>query len=140
MSRSEHYTCQISRDDEGRIIAVEIDVIDLEGEQRAIRVNGHRAAHIAAPLQEIVRTATLRGRQWTSPRPLELAPTLGAHAELLLRAVKPLRRVDRIAGVAEGIAEMGSEEASYWHAQSQRRHGLKALRVLLDGGTRWPAR
>lgn len=136
MSRAENYTCQISRDDDGRITAVEVDVIDLEGEQRGIRVNGHRAAHIAAPLQEILRTAGLGGRRWTSPRPFQLTPTLGAHAELLLRAVKPLRRVDRIAGVAEGIAGMGREEANYWHAQTQRRHGLKALRVLLDGGTR----
>ena len=136
MSRAEHYTCQISRDDEGRIIAVEVDVIDLEGGQRVIRVNSHRAAHVAAPLQEILRTAGLNGRRWTSRQPFELAPTLGAHAELLLRAVKPLRRIDRIAGVAEGIAEMGREEANYWHAQTQRRHGLKALRVLLDGGAR----
>lgn len=136
MTRAEHYSCLISRDEDGRITAVEIDVVDLEGGERGIRVNGHRAAHIAAPLQEILRTAGLRGRQWTSTRPFELAPTLGAHAELLLRAVKPLRRVDRIAGVAEGIAGMSREEASYWHAQTQRRHGLKALRVLIDGGTR----
>jgi len=136
VSRAEHYTCMISRDEDGRITAVEVDVVDLEGGERAIRVNGHRAAHIAAPLQEILRSAGLRGRQWTSPLPLDLAPTLGAHAELLLRAVKPLRRVDRIAGVAEGVAGMSREEANYWHAQTQRRHGLKALRVLIDGGTR----
>jgi len=136
MSRSEHYTCQISRDDDGRITAVEIEVMDLDGGQRVIRVNGHRAAHVAAPLQEIFRSANLRGRQWTSPRPFELAATLGAHAELLLRAVKPLRRVDRISGIADGVAGMGREEANYWHAQAQRRQGLKALRVLLDGGSR----
>jgi hypothetical protein len=136
MSRAEHYTCQVSRDDEGRITAVEIDVTELDGGQRLVRVNGHRAAHVAAPLHEILRPAALRGRQWTSAQPFDLAPTLGAHAELLLRAVKPLRRVDRIAGVAEGVAGMSREEANYWHAQTQRRHGLKALRVLLDGAAR----
>lgn len=136
MSQSEHYTCHITRDDDGRITAVEIQVTDLDGPYRAIQVNAHRAAHVAAPLQEIFRSANLLGRQWTSPRPFELVPTLGAHAELLLRAVKPLRRVDRIVSTAEGIADMGREEANYWHAQAQRRHGLKALRVLLDGGTR----
>jgi hypothetical protein len=31
---------------------------------------------------------------------------------------------------------MSREEASYWHAQTQRRHGLKALRVLLSVGAR----
>jgi hypothetical protein len=136
MSRAEHYTCLVSRDEDGRIISVQIDVTDLEGAQRMIRVNGYQAAHVAAPLQEIFRAAALRGRQWTSSRAFELSPTLGAHAELLLRAVKPLRRIDRVTSVAGGIADMSREEANYWHAQSQRRHGLKALRVLLDGPTR----
>ena len=136
MSRAEHYTCLVSRDEDGRIIAVEIDVTDLEGAQRVIRVNGYQAAHVAAPLQEIFRAAALRGRQWTTPRAFELSPTLGAHAELLLRAVKPLRRIDRVTSVAGGIADMSREEANYWHAQSRRRHGLKALRVLLDGASK----
>ena len=136
MSRAEHYTCLVSRDEDGRILTVEIDVTDLEGAQRVIRVNGYQAAHVAAPLQEIFRAAALRGRQWTTPRAFELSPTLGAHAELLLRAVKPLRRVDRVTSIAGGIADMSREEANYWHAQSQRRHGLKALRVLLDGASK----
>jgi hypothetical protein len=136
VTRVEHYTCLISRDDDGRITALEVGVIDLEGAARAIRVDGQRAAHVAAPLQEILRTAGLRGRHWSSPMPFDLAPTLGAHAELLLRAIKPLRRLDRITGVAEGVAGMSREEASYWHAQTQRRRGLKALRILLDGGTK----
>lgn len=133
MSRSEHYICLVARDEDGRITSVEIGVTDLEGAQRIIRVNGYQAAHVAAPLQELFRGAALRGRQWSSPKAFELSPTLGAHAELLLRAVKPLRRIDRVTSVAGGIADMSREEANYWHAQSQRRHGLKALRVLLDG-------
>lgn len=136
MSLAEHYTCLVSRDEDGRVLAVEIDVTDLEGAQRVIRVNGYQAAHVAAPLQEIFRAAALRGRQWTTPRAFELSPTLGAHAELLLRAVKPLRRIDRVTSVAGGIADMSREEANYWHAQSRRRHGLKALRVLLDGASK----
>ena len=136
MSRAEHYTCLVSRDEDGRITALEVGVTDLEGAERVIRVNGYQAAHVAAPLQEIFRAASLRGRQWSSPRAFELSPTLGAHAELLLRAVKPLRRIDRVTSVAGGIADMSREEANYWHAQSQRRHGLKALRVLLDGAGR----
>lgn len=134
MSRAEQYSCQISRDDEGRIVAVTVVAVDLDGTQRLVRVDGARAAHAAAPLQEILRAARLRGRQWTSSRPFDMIPAHGAHAELLLRAVKPLRRVDRIVGVAEGIAGMSGEEASYWHAQTHRRHGLRALRILLDGG------
>lgn len=135
MTRAEHYLCTISRDGDGRITAVEVTANDLEGKRRHIRVNGNRAAHIAAPLQQVLRSAGLHGgRQWTSPGSLELPSTLGAHAELLLRAVKPLQRLDRLNAVAEGVAEMSREEASYWHAQTQRRHGLKALRVLLGEG------
>jgi hypothetical protein len=136
MTRAERYLCTISRDDEGRITAIEVGVDDLEGKHRHICVNGNRAAHVAGPLQQVLRDAGLRGRQWTSTRPLELSSTLGAHAELLLRAVKPLQRLDRLDAVAGGVADMSREEANYWHAQTQRRHGLKALRVLLNEGTR----
>ncbi|KWW97716.1 hypothetical protein TH66_19625 [Carbonactinospora thermoautotrophica] len=136
MTRSERYTCAITRDRDGRITAVEVAVDDLDGGHRVVRLEGERATHVAAFLQEVLRSAGLRGRQWTSPKPFALSPTLGAHAELLLRTVKPLRRIDRIVGVAEGVAGMSREEASYWHAQTRRRHGLKALRVLLDGGYR----
>jgi hypothetical protein len=133
-ARSEHYTCRLERDPDGRITAVQIDVVDLEGSTRTIRVNGYRAAHVAAPLHDVLRAAGLRGRVWSGTAPIELAPTLGAHAELLLRAVKPLRRLDRVIDTATGIADMSREEATYWHAQTTRRHGLKALRVLLHGG------
>ena len=134
MSVAEHYEALISRDDDGRIQEIELSVTDLEGEERRIRVDGTRAAHVAGPLQEVLRSAGLKGRDWTSRKPLTLTPTLGAHAELMLRAVKPLRRIDRITDVAVGIAGMSREEAAYWHAQTRRRHGLKALRILLDGG------
>jgi hypothetical protein len=136
MTRAEHYLCTISRDNDGRITAIEVSADDLDGGNRRIRVNGNRAAHVAGPLQQVLRGAGLHGRQWTALQPLELSSTLGAHAELLLRAVKPLRRIDRLEAIAEGVAEMSREEASYWHAQTQRRHGLKALRVLLNEGTR----
>jgi hypothetical protein len=135
MTQAERYLCTISRDSDGRITAIEVGVDDLEGKHRHIRVNGNRAAHVAGQLQQVLRDAGLGGREWTSPRPLELSSTLGAHAELLLRAVKPLQRLDRVEAVAEGIAGMSREEASYWHAQTQRRRGLKALRVLLNEGT-----
>lgn len=134
MSRSELYELLICRDTDGRIAEIDLAVTDLEGAERRIRVEGTRAAHVAAPLQEVLRSSGLKGREWTSSRPLALKATLGAHAELMLRAVKPLRRIDRITDVADGIAGMSREEASYWHAQTRRRHGLKALRILLDGG------
>ena len=135
MARAEHYRCLISRADGGRIVAFEVDAEDLEGGHRHVRVNGNRAALVAGPVQDVLRKTTLSGRRWTSPGPLELPAALGAHVELLLRAVKPLQRTDRIVAIAEAISQMSGEEAAYWHAQVQRRHGLRALRILLAAGS-----
>jgi hypothetical protein len=61
----------------------------------------------------------------------ELALQLG----LLFRALAPMRSLDRIRQVAEGIDEMSREEAGYWlgmamHRKHPRRV-LAALRMLL---------
>jgi hypothetical protein len=121
----------INRDDDGRISSLCVTTTDLEGAERQVRINGYRAIHVAAGFQEILRSAKLRGRDWTSGEPIRIDSQLGAHVELLLRAVKPLKRLDRIGTVADGVAGMSREEAAYWHAQTTRRNGLRALRVLL---------
>jgi len=131
VTRSETYRCLIERDDDGRISVLSVHTTDLEGVERQVRVNGYRAIHIAAGFQDVLRSANLRGRDLTSSEPINVDPQLGAHVELLLRAVKPLRRLDRINTVAEGVAAMSREEAAYWHAQTSRRNGLRALRLLL---------
>lgn len=136
MTRHETYRCLIERDDDGRVKALSIDATDLDGAERAVRVNGYRAIHVAAGVQEVLRPLRLRGRDWTSSDPVPVEPQLGAHIELLLRAVKPLKRTDRIATVADGVAAMSREEAGYWHAQITRRNGLRALRLLLAEGTK----
>ena len=136
MIHSERYRCQITRDDDGRIVAIELEAQDLDAHDRRVRIEGSRAAQAAGPLNEVLRAGNGGGRRWTGPAPLELDPVLGAQVELMLRALKPLRRVDRIVAVAEGVAGMSPEESSYWHAQTTRRHGLRALRTLLDGASR----
>lgn len=136
MTRNEHYQCVIERDEDGRVAALTVQTTDLEGSERQVRVNGYRAIHLAAGFQEILSSAKLRGRDWTSGEPIVVDPQLGAHVELLLRAVKPLQRVDRITTVAEGVAGMSREEAAYWHAQTSRRNGLRSLRLLLGEGTK----
>lgn len=134
MTRHETYRCVIERDEDGRISSLCIQTTDLEGAERRVQVSGYRAIHVAGSFQEVLRSAKLRGRHWTSAEPITLELQLGAHVELLLRAVKPLRRLDRIGTVAEGIAAMSREEAAYWHAQTSRRNGLRALRLLLGEG------
>ncbi|MFI7552160.1 hypothetical protein ACIBQ2_20695 [Micromonospora sediminimaris] len=131
MTRSEAYRCTVERDDDGRVSALNVHATNLEGAERSVRVNGYRALHVAAGLHDILRDARLRGQDWTNGQPLPVDSRLGAHAELLLRAVKPLKRIDRITTVAAGVAAMSHEEAGYWHAQATRRNGLRALRLLL---------
>lgn len=134
MTRNETYRCLIERDQDGRISSLCVQTTDLEGAERQIQVNGYRAIHVAAGFQEVLRSAKLSGRDWTSSDLIRVDSQLGAHVELLLRAVKPLQRLDRIGTVAEGVAGMSREEAAYWHAQTSRRNGLRALRILLGEG------
>ncbi len=136
MTRSETYFCGIERDDDGRVNALSVVARDLDGAERQVRVNGYRAIHVAAGFQEVLRSARFRGRELTGTDPIQVDPSLGAHVELVLRAVKPLKRIDRINTVAEGVASMSREEAAYWHAQIGRRNGLRALRLLLGKGAR----
>ncbi len=135
-ARAERYACAVGRDDDERIIAVSIQASDLEGRERVVSLNGTRAARVAAGLHGILRDSGVGSRAWSSSRPIDLDQVTGAHAELLLRAVKPLRRADRIEAVADGVAAMSREEASYWHAKAAYAAGLRALRVLLGTDVR----
>ncbi len=136
MARREQYRCAIARNGDGRIVSVTVEAVDLEGGGRHVTVRGTRVSDLVSPLQTLLRERRVSGRAWTSPEPIELDQVAGAQAELLLRAVQPLRRSDRAQIVAEAIAEMSREEASYWHAKTQRPGGLRALRILLTGARR----
>ena len=72
------------------------------------------------------------GKKKAWPLDEDLALTLG----LLYRALAPMRNIDRIRQVADGIEEMSREEAGYWlgmaiHRKNPRRV-LAALRMLLS--------
>lgn len=136
MARRERYRCAIVRDGNGQIVALTVDALDLEGGERRVMVRNARIADLVSPLQQVLRERKISGRAWTSREPIELDQVAGAQVELLLRAVQPLRRSDRAQAVAEGIAAMSREEASYWHAKAQRPGGLRALRILLTGARR----
>jgi len=136
MNARERYTCTIVRDADGAIEEVAVECIDLSGEERKTQLNGTKAPLIVGALHGILRAGGVSAREWAGQRPIELTQVPGAHAELLLRAVLPLRRADRLDEVAAGVGEMSREEASYWHAKADRTRGLRVLRLMLSDDAR----
>jgi hypothetical protein len=136
MARRERFTCLVARNGDGNVSTLTVEATDLEGGSRRITVRGARAVDATSALRELLRGSRMPGRAWTGSDPIALEQVQGAHAELLLRAVAPLRRTDRAVAVADQIAAMSREEASYWHAKAQRPGGLRALRILLTGARR----
>jgi hypothetical protein len=125
------YKLQVERDREGRVEALEL-TRSSDGTERALRLNGLKATLLAGPIYEVTRAGGVPPRAWASGKPIELSYLAGAQLELLLKAVRPLRRLNKVEQVAEGIARMSFEEASYWHAKMSRPGGLPALRLLLS--------
>jgi hypothetical protein len=132
-SHHEKYQCRVERTDDGAVLAVSVEA-ESDAGSRSYRVNSNKATRIAGPVHDILRAGGVGGRAWASTKTIPVDYLVGAQLELLLVAVKPLRRADRIDHVAEGIAEMSVEEASYWHAKLRRPGGLRALRILLGTG------
>jgi hypothetical protein len=89
---------------------------------QALRAAGYRATDLARA-----------GRE----RPFYLDEPTGVRLALVLMAVKPLARPDRMEAIAEGIRAMGDEEAYYWFSKCSAgpdpQRAQRALRVLLAG-------
>lgn len=132
MVSREEYRCEIQRDSGGLVAAVEVSRSDLESGTRVTRVNGSVVPFVANHIHDILRQHGVSGRAWTGNAAFDLPQVAGAQTELLLRAVKPLRRPDRIEEIASGVAAMGREEASYWSAKAEGPRGLRVLRLLLS--------
>jgi len=133
VSLREQFVCTIERDDDGRVLSIAVTATDIEGNQRRVCVSGQRAARIAGAVHDVLRAGGVKGQKWASSRPIELDQLTGAQLELLLRAVKPIRRGDLCEMIGDGVARMSREEAAYWFAKSHQPRGLVALRVLLGG-------
>ncbi|MCX7854724.1 MAG: ASCH domain-containing protein [Anaerolineae bacterium] len=89
---------------------------------QALRACGYRATDLARSVRE---------------RPFYLDEATGVRLALMLLAVKPLSRPDRMEAVLEGIRAMGDEEAYYWFSKCSAgpdpARAQRALRVLLAG-------
>jgi hypothetical protein len=135
MGLREQFICTVERDDDGRVLSIAVSATDIEGNQRRVCVDGQRAARIAGAAHDVLRAGGVKGQKWVSSRPIVLDQLTGAQLELLLRAVKPIRRGDLCELVGDGVASMSREEAAYWYAKSHQPGGLAALRVLLTAGS-----
>jgi hypothetical protein len=86
-----------------------------------LRANGYRATELA--------------RAAGSETPFYLDEASGLRLALILTAVKPLTRQDRIAAIGQGVQAMSSEEAYYWFSKCSAgpdaSRAQQALRVLL---------
>lgn len=133
-SHRECFTCTVERDEDGRVIAVAVHSTTIDGDERSTRINSGMATRVAGAVHDVLRSGGVTGRSWSSTPPITVDYLTGAQLELLLVAVKPLRRADRIDRISNGVAAMSREEASYWHAKLRRPGGLPALRLLLASG------
>ena len=97
---------------------------------RPLRLVEHR---VLKRLREAgVRVSRLRKGQTTRA---QLDEEVALNLALLFRTLAPMRSIERIETVANGIDRMGREEASYWLGmavhRSRPRRVLAALRLLL---------
>lgn len=129
--RREHFQLALERDDDGRVAALRLSATDLSARERETRLEGFRVPRVIGAVHELVRERGVSSRAWGAATPIELDQATGAQLEVLVRATKPLRRVDRIDRVVAGVTAMSREEATYWHVQMTQRSGLRALRLLL---------
>jgi hypothetical protein len=136
ISRREQWTCRLDRADDGDVVAVEVEHQDGNGMQRRVRLDGPQVATVLEPLVALLQRSGVNGRQITGNGAFALGDPPGPQIELLIEAVLPVRRYDRVVGIANGVAAMSTEEATYWHARAHRPGGLPALRTLLAGGRR----
>lgn len=68
------------------------------------------------------------------PASVSLPEAAGVRLSIAFRAMKPMRRKDRLREIAKGIDQMSLGECYYWHAKARSPSspsGTKALRILL---------
>jgi hypothetical protein len=67
--------------------------------------------------------------------PIRLSEDAGIHLSLLFRLTRPLKRVDRIHGILQGLQQMTPDERQYFYARVQYpqkgRYMERALRIWL---------
>ncbi|MBN1135446.1 MAG: ASCH domain-containing protein [Anaerolineae bacterium] len=95
------------------------------------------ADHLLAALRANSYKATDLARAAGAEEPFYLDELTGLRLALILLAVKPLTRHERIEAIGLGVQAMSAEEAYYWFSKCSAGPGAaraqKALRILLAG-------
>lgn len=112
---------------------------DSQSESRPlVRVWGTPLRAVTDQLLEALKRSGYKATDLNPARraPFALDEPLGVRLALLLLAVKPLRKHQRIEEVAAGVRSLSDEEAYYWFSKcADRRDGRRAqhaLRVMLS--------
>jgi hypothetical protein len=106
--------------------------------REVVRAWGTPLRAVTDQLLETLRRSGYRPSELRPERrePFALEEPTGVRLGLLLLAVKPLHKHQRIEEVAAGVRAMSDEEVYYWYSKcSDRRAGRRgqhALRVLLS--------
>ena len=106
----------------------------------AVRVAGLRGRNLELVEHRVLKRLTQAGvklisKPKTGPLGYAISEDIALMIGLLFRTLAPMRSRDNMRAVAEGIEQMGREEAAYWlgmamHRKNPRRV-LTALRFLL---------
>jgi len=108
--------------------------------ERVVSIWGSPLAAAYPVIHELVRSQGYRPSDLRPGRrkPLKLDEDCAVRLGLLMKALKPLRKLTRIHAVIEGVEAMSREEAAYWFSKainsrdnSERRRAMKAMRILL---------
>ena len=93
------------------------------------------ADHLLSALRANGYTATALAHASGDDAPFYLDELSGLRLALILMAVKPLARHERIEAIGQGVQRMSAEEAYYWFSKcsagADALRAQKALRILL---------
>ena len=105
--------------------------------QKVVEVSGAVLRTIADNVLDALRRAGYKPTDLSASRrePFQLLEEPGVRLGLLLLAVKPIAKMNRVEAIAHGIRAMTSEEVYYWYSKCTTKatadRAQKALRVLL---------
>lgn len=107
----------------------------------AIRIATLRGAHfseVSTLVESVFRESGNEAATVCTGEPASVALPEGAGVRLsiVFRAMKPVRRRDRLRAIVRGVEKMSLGECYYWHAKCRSpttASGAKALRELLAG-------